>query len=65
MTKRCFIIDKKFHTVPTQYYCMKITIRTVNLVYPCQTSTDSCNQPLHAITKEILRRFPEDFGASF
>lgn len=65
MAKCCSIIDKRVHTVATQYYCMKITKQTVNLVYPCQTPTDSCNQPIHAITKEIRRKFPEDFGASF
>lgn len=64
MTKRCSI-EKKVHTVATQYHCMKITKRTVNLVYPGRTPIDFCNQPLDAITKEILWRCPEDFGASF
>ena len=56
------IIPKKVHTLATQYHCMKIIKRTVSFLNPGQTSIDTCDQPVYALTKEIQWRFPEEFG---
>ena len=56
------IIPKKIHTVAIQYHFMKIIKRAVNFLNPGQTPTDTCDQPVYALTKEMQWRFPENFG---
>ena len=34
----------------------------MNFLNPGQTSIDTCDQPVYALTKEIQWRFPEEFG---
>ena len=56
------IIPKTVHTLATQYHCMKIIKGTVNFFNPGQTPIDTCDQPVHALTKEIQWRCPEELS---
>ena len=47
------IIQKKVHTMATQYHCMKITKRTFNFLNPGQTPIDTFDQLVYALTKAI------------
>ena len=55
-------IDESVHTFDMQYHCMNIISNTINTLNPGQIPVDTANQPIFALTKELMIRFPNRFG---
>ena len=55
-------IDESVHTFDMQYHCMNIISNTINTLNPGQIPVDTANQPIFALTKELIIRFPNRFG---
>ena len=47
-------IDEPVHTLDMQYHCMNIISNTINTLNPGQTPVDTANQPIFALTKELI-----------
>ena len=45
-----------------QYHCMNIISNTINTLNPGQTPVDTADQPIFALTKELMIRFTDKFG---
>ena len=56
------LIREKVHTLDTQYHCVDIISKTINVINPGQTPVDVCDQPVCALTKQIQWKFPARFG---
>ena len=56
------LIREKVHTLNTQYHCMEIISKTIQLLNPNQTPVDTCDQSVYALTKLIQWAFPDIFG---
>ena len=55
-------IDELVHTLDMQYHCMNIISNTINTLNPGQIPVDTADQPIFALTKELMIRFPDKFG---
>ena len=55
-------IDENTHTLDIQYHCMNIISNTINTLNPSQIPADTADQPILALTKELMIRFPDKFG---
>ena len=55
-------IDENTHTLDIQYHCMNIISNTINTLNPGQIPVDTADQPILALTKELMIRFPDKFG---
>ena len=55
-------IDEPVHTLDMQYHCMNIISNTINTLNPGQVPVDTVDQPIFALTKELMIRFPDKFG---
>ena len=55
-------IDEPVHTSDMQYYGMNIISDTINTLNPGQIPADTANQPIFALTKELMIRFANKFG---
>ena len=55
-------IDEPVHTLDMQYHCMNIISNTINTLNPGQIPADTADQPIFALTKELIIRFPDKFG---
>ena len=44
-----------------QYHCMNIISNTINTLNPGQIPVDTADQPIFALTKELMIRFPDKF----
>ena len=45
-----------------QYHCMNNILNTINTFNPGQITVDTIDQPIFALTKELMIRFPDRFG---
>ena len=55
-------IDEPVHTLDMQHHCMNIISNTVNTLNPDKMPVDTADQPIFALTKELMIRFPDRFG---
>ena len=55
-------IDEPVHTLDMQYHCMNIISITINTLNPGQIPDDTVDQPIFALTKELMIWFPDKFG---
>ena len=55
-------IDEPVHTLDMQYPCMTLILNTIKVLNPGQIPVDTCDQPIFALTKELMIRFPDTFG---
>ena len=44
-----------------QYHCMNIISNTIHTLNPGQIPVDTADQPIFALTKELMIRFPDKF----
>ena len=56
------LIDEPVHTLDMQYHCMNIISNTINILNPGQIAVDVADQPIFALTKELMMRYPDMFG---
>ena len=56
------IIDEPVHTLDMQYHCMTLIAKTIEHLNPGQIAVDTADEPIFALTKELMIRFPERFG---
>ena len=55
-------IDEPIYTLDMQYHCMNNILNTINTFNPGQITVDTIDQPIFALTKELMIRFPDKFG---
>ena len=53
--------DESVHTLDMQYDCMNIISNIINTLNPGQIPVDTANQPIFALTKELIIQFPANF----
>ena len=56
------LINAPVHTIPSQYNCMSIIMKSIEYLHPGQIAVDVCDQPVYALTKEVQCKNPEKFG---
>ena len=56
------LIKEPVHTLKAQYHCMNLIKTTISNINPGQIPADTCDQPVHALTKEIQWRYPAEFS---
>ena len=56
------IIDELVHTLDMQYHSMVMISKTIGALNPGQLAVDTADEPIFALTKELMYRFPEQFG---
>ena len=56
------IIDQPVHTLDMQYHIMAMISKTISLLNSGQLAVDTADEPIFALTKELMYRFPEIFG---
>ena len=55
-------IDEPVHNLDMQYHCMNVISSTISSLNPGQIPVDTANQPIFALTKELMIRFPDKLG---
>ena len=56
------LLDEPVHTLDMQYHLMVIIQKMIQILNPGQIAVDVCDQPIFALTKELMMRFWELFG---
>ena len=55
----------KVSTFNMQSHLMHLNMKWTNILNPNQTPVDVSDQPVYALTKELILRFPEEFSKYF
>ena len=55
-------IDEPVHTLDMQFHCMNIISKTINVLNPGQIVVDTADEPIFALTKELMIRYPDLYG---
>ena len=53
------LIDQPIQTLDMQYHCMNIISNTTNTLNRGQIPTDTADQKIFALTKELMIQFPD------
>ena len=59
------LLRQVVHTLSMQYHCMTIVTDMIKEVNPGQTPVDVCDQPIFALTKQLMWRYPDKFKRYF
>ena len=57
------MINKELHRLDKMYHVMNLNKKTTNFLNPSQTPVDTCDQPVHGLTKTIQWMYPETLGS--
>ena len=57
------MINKELHRLDKMYHVMNLNKKITNFLNPSQTSVDTCDQPVYALTKTIQWMYPETLGS--